>query len=344
MATTNGDAKQVHCPPLDSGSSVHSRPLRVAIIGAGIGGLSAACGLRREGHHIDVYERSSFATELGAGVHLTPNGNGILRRWGIFAEEFGGTMLNRRIEFHGNGQLIKNIDLTGSNLRWQHPWQLVHRVALHDHLKKVATDQDGLGRPAVLHTSSEVIHIDPEKGIITLPDGTVAESDVIIGADGVHSRSRDFVQESMPEIISTGKGAFRFLIPREVAEEDPEIKALVQFRDTSYMWFDNDKRVVLYPCNSNKTLNFVCIHPESQSHTTASDEWNKTGSVDQLLKVFKDFDPILLRLFKKMNPKELKVWQLLDMDKPQSWVNDKLALLGDAAHPFTPCKYPVCSS
>ncbi|UPK89255.1 hypothetical protein LCI18_000190 [Fusarium solani-melongenae] len=336
MTTQNGDLD--HLPSTENISASHSHrgPLRVAIIGAGIGGLSAAIGLRRQGHQVDLYEKSSFAVELGAGIHLTPNGNGILRRWGIFAEEFGGTLLNRRFEFHYNGELILDEDLTTPNLRWEHPWHLVHRVALHERLKRAATGEDGRGLPAILHTSSEVVHVSPERGKITLVNGTIIEADVIIGADGVHSRSRRFICDSMPGVVSSGKGAFRFLIPRSLADEDPETQSLVKARDAAYMWFANDRRVVLYPCNSNKTLNFVCIHPEEESHSMAGDGWDKTGSLEQVLEVFKSFDPVLLRLFRKMDSKELKVWQLLDMEKPSAWVNERMALLGDAAHPFTP--------
>lgn len=67
-------------------------------------------------------------------------------------------------------------------------------------------------------------------------------------------------------------------------------------------------------------------------------EWNKQGDINQVLKVFKDFDPRLLDLVKKVDPASIKVWQLMDMDKLPSWTSGKLALLGDAAHPFTPRK------
>ncbi|KAF4984075.1 hypothetical protein FZEAL_654 [Fusarium zealandicum] len=321
----------------DKNASVsHPHPLKVAIIGAGIGGLAAAIGLRRQGHHISLYERSSFATEVGAGVHIAPNANGILRRWGVFAEQFGGTLMNYRYEFYPNGELIRYADLNEPNSRWQHPWHLVHRVALHDELRAAATGKDGPGRPAVLHTASKITHVDPIKGYVTLEDGSIFEADVILGADGVHSKTREFISEDMPQVISTGKGAFRFLMSREVAEKDPETRALVNAKDTGYMWFGDDRRVILYPCNWNSTLNFVCIHPESESHAMAGDEWNKSGSLEQLFKVFRGFDPTLLRLFEKMDPDELKVWQLLDMEKPPTWVNERLALLGDAAHPYTP--------
>lgn len=169
MTTQNGDLDHLPSPENNSASASHRGPLRVAIIGAGIGGLSAAIGLRRQGHQVDVsspfsmscrtcmnpyqlYEKSSFAVELGAGIHLTPNGNGILRRWGIFAEEFGGTLLNRRFEFHYNGEPILDEDLATPNLRWEHPWHLVHRVALHGRLKRAATGEDGRGcQPSCIH-------------------------------------------------------------------------------------------------------------------------------------------------------------------------------------------------
>lgn len=65
-------------------------------------------------------------------------------------------------------------------------------------------------------------------------------------------------------------------------------------------------------------------------------EWNKQGSLEQVLKVYKDFDPALKQLISKVDPEELKVWQLLDMDRLPSWVRGSIALIGDAAHPFTP--------
>ena len=109
----------------------------------------------------------------------------------------------------------------------------------------------------------------------------------------------------------------------------------------------------MYPCDNNDLLNFVCIHPEgeSQGGTTGKFqslepsnslltllEWNKQVSLDQILKVYHDFDPKLLALFKKADPESLKVWKLLDMDVLPTWIKGKLVILGDAAHPFLPRK------
>lgn len=133
-----------------------------------------------------LYEQSRFANETGAAVHLAPNSNGVLRRWGIFAEEFGAVACNVIQERMAHGSVIKAIDCTESNKMWQHPWLLSHRVSLHEKLKSLATSEKGVGPPVKLHTSSKVVRMDPEKGEIELADGTTVTGDVILGADGIY--------------------------------------------------------------------------------------------------------------------------------------------------------------
>lgn len=73
-------------------------------------------------------------------------------------------------------------------------------------------------------------------------------------------------------MFGSGKAAFRFLLPRSVALEDPVTKPLVeQSIDSLSMWYGDDRRVVMYPCNNNDTLNFVLIHPDTESHAGPSD-------------------------------------------------------------------------
>ncbi|KAK3940044.1 hypothetical protein QBC46DRAFT_459220 [Diplogelasinospora grovesii] len=313
----------------------HPTPLKVAIVGAGIGGLTAAIGLRRNGHHVHLYEQSRLASEVGAAVHLAPNSNGILRRWGIFAEEFGANPMDRLIEFTHAGEIRKDIDLVAANRRWQHPWHLVHRVSLHERLKQLATSETGDGPAAVLHTSSRAVEVGPEQGTVTLESGVVDTADVIIGADGIYSMTRRHIKDDV-RLFSSGKAAFRFLVPRAVAEADPVLAPVVAHKNALFMWYGDDRRVVMYPCNDNQLLNFVCIHPDTESHATKSDEWNKQGSVEQVLKVYEDFDPVCKALISKVDPTTLKVWQLMDMEKLPAWTKGRLVLIGDAAHPFTP--------
>lgn len=94
--------------------------------------------------------------------------------------------MNRLIELLPNGQIVKDVDLIEFNKRWQHPWHLVHRVNLHERLKKLATSEEGDGIPTQLHTSSKVMDVDTAQGIIRLANGETVAADVIIGADGIY--------------------------------------------------------------------------------------------------------------------------------------------------------------
>lgn len=92
----------------------------------------------------------------------------------------------------------------------------------------------------------------------------------------------------------------------------------------------------MYPTSGNTQLNFVCSHPESETLASSADAWDQSGSVDKLLEVYKSFEPAVLKLLSKAEPSSVKIWKLLDMKALPSWSTGRLALLGDAAHPFTP--------
>jgi len=179
--------------------------------------------------------------------------------------------------------------------------------------------------------------VDVTDATVTLADGTIVNGDLVLGADGVHSITRRKVSVSGKDIkpYGSGKSAFRFMISRNTAQSDPMTNKLVQKSGELIIWYGTDRRVVLYPTTNNQLLNFVCIHPDSESEA-GEDNWNTGGNQDQLLRIYKVFDPALLALLSKADPDSLKVWKLLDMDVLSSWVCERLALLGDAAHPFLP--------
>lgn len=96
------------------------RPLEILIVGAGIGGLSAATALRQQGHNVRIFEQSKLAQETGAAIHLAPNANGLFKRMGLNVEDIGGVECVGVVEYlPRNGALKYHIDTTKMSAMWQ---------------------------------------------------------------------------------------------------------------------------------------------------------------------------------------------------------------------------------
>src|SRR4029079_3465578 len=114
-----------------SGMSTNNK---VAIIGAGIGGLTAALALIRQGIGVDVYEQAPELKELGAGVQISSNGARVLDSWGLGAEaeRLGVVVAGKEIRLWSTGQTWKLFDLGAISVeRYGFPYMMVHRGELH---------------------------------------------------------------------------------------------------------------------------------------------------------------------------------------------------------------------
>ena len=128
--------------------------------------------------------------------------------------------------------------------------------------------------------------------------------------------------------------AFRFMLPRSTALADPVTAKLASSLGICDIWYGADRKLVLYPTDDNALWNFVAVHPASLS--SASTGYKTSGSKEVMLELYKDFDLIARALLSHAPEDTLKVYQLQDMDALPTFVHDRLALAGDAAHPFLP--------
>ncbi|GAM87653.1 hypothetical protein ANO11243_056800 [Dothideomycetidae sp. 11243] len=327
VTTMSGGANHGHEP----------QPIHFVVVGAGIGGLAAGLALRQAGHKVTIVESSSMSNETGAAIHVAPNCNGLLRRAGLRIENVGANPMNKLSLWLPHGVPLMSHDLRPSNALWQHPWLLVHRAHLHTALREATTGKTGKGTPCELRLGSRVMSVNAAEAEVKLLNGDCVKGDVLLGADGVHSVCRG----SLPTGDSIrpydgGSSAFRWLVPTQDILDDPVTAPLVDsVSGTLTMNMAEDRRIVYYPCNNNTLMNFLLIHPSELTRVEGAG-WNQKGDKTKLMEIASPFAPAWQALVAKAPADTLKVWTLLDMDVLPTWTTGRMALLGDAAHPFLP--------
>jgi salicylate hydroxylase len=132
-------------------------PLNIIIAGAGIAGFSAAIACRRAGHNVQIYERSSQNHEVGAAIHVSPNASRGLLAWGLdpVRARFVTVKFVRRVDGRTLEKLDEN-DEAYVEPTFGAPWYFAHRVDFHEELRLLATQEEGAGKPALVHLSSKV--------------------------------------------------------------------------------------------------------------------------------------------------------------------------------------------
>ncbi|KZM28363.1 Salicylate 1-monooxygenase [Ascochyta rabiei] len=312
-------------------------PLKVIVVGAGLGGLATAIALTRAGHDVDVFEKSSFHNEVGAAIHLAPNATRVLKSWDCDLESMDPSPCNHISLWKASGEFVTVAAVTKdlqAKLDIKDEWLLVHRVDLHNKLRELAEKGFEARKPR-LHLSCGVSSVDVQSGKVKLYDGREFQADLIIGADGVHSKTVREVQPESQKRVSTGQNCFRFLVPTEKAMRNPLTKSLIDRvgLESLNTFATEDCRIILYPCRSGKLLNLAAIYRGGDEEVEES-SWLNSGSKSNLLEVVKGFSPELQELCNLAE--DVKLWSLASRDPPTVFHRGRLGLIGDAAHPTLP--------
>ena len=164
-----------------------TRSLRILVVGAGVGGISLARGLLRDGHDVTVFERRPDVKAGGGAVTIWSNGAAVLGQLGVDMDGAGQLLSNLRV-VTSTGRPVATVDLTAIVDRLGAPVRMVpRRVLLERLLEGFPTDRIWCNARAVGVVSTQ-------NGVrLEFEDGSWAEGDLLIGADGLHSMVRDIV-------------------------------------------------------------------------------------------------------------------------------------------------------
>lgn len=294
-----------------------TKPVRAAIVGGGIGGLSAANALRRRGIDVTVFEQAAALGEVGAGVFIYPNGLRQLERIGFGpALAKVGAPVGPGSEYcRMDGSIVGQI-LTTDSGGWNGMYGM-HRADLLDALANALP-------PATIRTGRRCVGFEQnaETARLHFADGHTFAADVVIAADGLHSTLQRFVVEPSPPEYS-GMRAYRGLLPSD--------KVPGWRKRAHLIWMGQGKHFMVFPVRRGELLNYVGFVP-TENRTVES--WSAVGDRDELAAAFAGWDRRVTALLSKVE--SCFWWGLYDRQPLSRSSKGRLVLLGDAAHAMLP--------
>jgi salicylate hydroxylase len=296
------------------------QPDGISVLGGGIGGLATAVALARQGLPCRVFEQAPALAEVGAGLQVSPNAVRLLHRWGLGEALAGVAVAVEAVELRrwsDNGTLRHTPLGARVERAFGAPYYTVHRADLH----RALLERLPAGA-LTLDARCTAVQERPDGVDLTFADGSRHTAGLVIGADGIHSVTRAQLVADTPRF--SGESIYRGLVPAErVPFLTREQKVVI--------WLGPRQHVVCYPVSGGKLISFAATVPAQDWQT---ESWTAQGSVPELVAGYAGWHPEVRELLSAAD--QVSRWALHDRDPVENWVSDRLAIVGDAAHPMLP--------
>jgi salicylate hydroxylase len=294
---------------------------RIAVVGAGIGGLTLAIALRRYGIGVDIYEQTSELREVGAAVALSANATRFFEQFGLTPQ-----LAPRWFEVSAliyrdgrSGRVIGRHEVGAAyRTRFGAPYVGIHRADL----QAILSEAVGLDR---IRLRKRLVDIDDTgtRAALRFDDGSTAEADLVVGADG----ARSFVRHWMlgyDDALYSGCSGFRGIVPMDKVPSLPDPTAL-QF------WMGPGGHLLHYPMG-NSHINFLLVerHPTPWPRR----DWIMKATEGEQLQRFARWYPAVVEMIRAKPISDR--WGLFHRPPLGRWTKGRVTLLGDAAHQLAP--------
>jgi 2-polyprenyl-6-methoxyphenol hydroxylase-like FAD-dependent oxidoreductase len=303
------------------------RPRKALIIGAGIAGPTTAIFLKQAGFEAEVYEAWPYATGIGGGLQIAPNGMQVLSEMGLASELMRRGSIAESFDFYSqSGARLGSIN-QNMQARFGQPAVNMCRATLNETLvnkawcegvalffdKRLVSIEDRADRPLVAHFA----------------DGTTVEGDFVIGADGVHSALRAHVVPGGPTPFDTGLIGFGGFVPRAVLAERPIGQRVeTTFGQSGFFGYgfcssDSDDGVMWWSTQPSHGIDAAAYRAMSQQEVKRHLKNFHAGWHDPIPQILDAAENIV-------------VTDTLDVATLPTWSRGRTLLIGDAAHATSP--------
>ena len=302
------------------------RPRTAIVVGGGIGGMTAALMLAREGLEVTLLEQAPEFGEIGAGVQLSPNATRVLFALGLEEALNAVAFTPESLEVRSwrSGEMLSTGPL-GEKLRdvFGYPYYHLHRADLIRVLESAVRSAAGIQIATGAHVTRA--SQTAEAACAEVEGGASHTADLLVGADGIRSSVRESLfGPEQPRF--TGTIVWRGMVPA-----DSRLRGLVH--PVAGLWLGPGAHFVHYYVRSGQLVNFVaCLDQEGWE----VESWTERGEMSELRADFRGWHETVQALIDRADPEQCYKWALFDRDPLRSWTQGRITLLGDACHPTLP--------
>ncbi|KAI1443329.1 putative monooxygenase [Annulohypoxylon stygium] len=306
--------------------------IKVIVVGTGFAGLTAAIECQRKGHDVLVLEKFPELKLLGDIISFGPNSSRLFCRWPGVAEQL--EPLSMRADAitlkSWKGETLFKQYWEGEDkefgIRFDGHRGEFHKI-VYDHAKEI-------GVKIRLGARVEDYFEDDQQAGVVLDNDERITADIVIAAEGVRSKGRKIVLGFEDAPKPSGYAVYRSWFSADEIAKDPDTKWFTEGGDQHVAWLGPDVHFIAGCLKNGKDFSWVCTH---RDEADIEESWQLEAPLEDARKVLEGWDPIVQKILDK-TPSPLIDWKLVYRDPLPTWISKgrRIALVGDAAHPFLP--------